>query len=519
MRGAIRRVTPTRIALIVAGFVVVVSWVVLLRLVSDCLPNMQVSGSCGPLATTRFMPLLAIEGGVVFTLVFALAFLVRTAARFSMRVARSWRHRGLPAASVEAEVRLPGDAVRSSGWSRRRRVGAVLLVVTIFLAGVGTDRLGLAAPPPDAADFGLIRQAWDLLHADYVGSPELDYKAVAHAAIDAMTTAVGDTGHTTFLTPGQAVVETDELAGSYGSVGIKLDESGEIPLVSAVLAHGPADRAGVRTGDRIIEIDGRSTLGVSDDDLVQALSGPAGSEVTLTVERAGANEPIVITVTRGVVTVPAVDWSMVPGSSVALVRLGFFSDGTADELARTLADITASKASGIVLDLRGNPGGVFNEGVWVASEFLASGTVVQGRDRAGVVRAVPVDRAVVDPKIPLVVLVDGGTASTAEVVASALQDAGRAKLVGETTFGTGTLLTDFGLDDGSVLSIGTVEWLTRAGRSVWHTGVRPNVVVQLPAGASPLTPAELRTPPDSGVLSIGDTQLIEALKLLPGGVP
>ena len=102
-------------------------------------------------------------------------------------------------------------------------------------------------------------------------------------------------------------------------------------------------------------------------------------------------------------------------------------------------------------------------------------------------------------------------------MASALQDAGRAKLVGETTFGTGTILTDFGLDDGSVLSIGTVEWLTRAGRSVWHTGVQPDVVVQLPAGASPLTPATLRSLSEPGLLSSGDAQLLEALQLLRGG--
>ncbi|MFI5258986.1 MAG: S41 family peptidase, partial [Candidatus Limnocylindrales bacterium] len=496
------------------------SWVVLLRLVSDCLPNMRVSGSCGPLATADFMPLLAIEGGVVFALVVALAYLVRAAARFSVRVLRSPQPDPVPAWAVQAGVLGAGGAVRpSSGRRRARQAGAVLLVLAVFVAGIGVDRVGLAAPPADAPDFGLIRQAWDLLHADYVGSPELDWSALAHAAIAAMTTAVGDTDLTTFLTADQAAAETDALAGSYVGVGIELDESGEVPVVSTVDAGGPADRAGLRTGDRIVEIDGASTLGVGDDGLVQALRGPAGSEVALMVERAGADQPIVVNVVRGVVNVPAVDWAMVPGSHVALVSIDIFSTGAADDLARALAEIKASGASGIVLDLRGNPGGDFNEGVWVASEFLASGTVVQGRDAAGVVRVVPVDRRAVDPTGPLVVLVDSDTVSAAEIVASALQDAGRAKLVGVTTFGTGTLLGDFALDDGSVLTIGMLEWLTRAGRSVWHTGVKPDVVVPMPAGASPLPTARLRTLQAAELLSAGDPQLLEALTLLQRSAP
>ena len=157
--------------------------------------------------------------------------------------------------------------------------------------------------------------------------------------------------------------------------------------------------------------------------------------------------------------------------------------------------------------------------MWVASEFLASGTVVQGRDAAGVVRGVPVDGLVVDATDPLVVLVDSNTASMAEVVASALQAAGRATLVGETTAGTGTLVGDFQLADGSVLEIGTLEWLTRAGRSVWHTGVTPDVAVQLPGGAGPLTTAMLRTLQASGLLSTGDAQLLQALTLLQGLTP
>jgi carboxyl-terminal processing protease len=198
---------------------------------------------------------------------------------------------------------------------------------------------------------------------------------------------------------------------------------------------------------------------------------------------------------------------------VALVRIELFSDGTSDELAIALDEIHSSGATGIVLDLRGNPGGLLNEAVWVASEFLASGDVLAGRDAAGVVHEVLVDRDVVDPTTPLVVLIDAGSASSSEIVAGALQDAGRATLVGETTSGTGTILSDYPLDDGSVLSIGTLEWLTRNGQSVWHTGVTPDITVGLPAGTAPLAPGDLVGLGVTGLKSYGDIQLLRAMSV------
>ena len=168
----------------------------------------------------------------------------------------------------------------------------------------------------------------------------------------------------------------------------------------------------------------------------------------------------------------------------------------------------------MVLDLRGNPGGVADEAIHVASEFLASGVVVQGRDRFGVVRAAMVEPRWGDKTTPLVVLVDADSASAAEIVASALQDAGRAILVGETTFGTGTTVVDFNLDDGSVLSIGIYEWLTRNGRSVWHSGVRPDITVAMRDGTTPITPSELAALAPGELGSSRDAQLIAAMTLL-----
>ena len=153
----------------------------------------------------------------------------------------------------------------------------------------------------------------------------------------------------------------------------------------------------------------------------------------------------------------------------------------------------------------------------MASEFITSGIVVQSRDAHGVVRSASVDRAVLDATTPLVVLIDADSASAAEVVASALQDAARAKLVGEQTSGTGTWLASVSLDDGSLLEIGTAEWLTRNGRSVWQVGVAPNVEVALPDRAEPVTPAHFRRSGKLSLQSAGDAQLLKAVQLLGRG--
>ena len=194
--------------------------------------------------------------------------------------------------------------------------------------------------------------------------------------------------------------------------------------------------------------------------------------------------------------------------------MGTFSKGVADDLAGALNEIRDAHATGLILDLRGNPGGWVDEAVDVASEFIASGVVTKSRDADGVVRSAEVHRAAIDTTTPLVVLMDGESMSSSEVVASALAEANRATLVGQATFGTGTGLNVFELGDGSALLIGVQEWLTGAGRSVWHTGIAPEVRVSLPDGVLPLTPGEVAKLDPAGLAASGDTQLLRAVELL-----
>jgi Peptidase family S41 len=215
---------------------------------------------------------------------------------------------------------------------------------------------------------------------------------------------------------------------------------------------------------------------------------------------------------------PVVAWAMVPRTKLALIRLAVFSDGSAGKVRAAIVAATAAGATGLILDLRGNPGGWVDEAVGVASVFLRAGDVVlRDREPDGTEYEIDAQPDASATRLPLVVLVDGDSASCVEVVAAALRDAHRTLLVGTTTVGTGTMTTDFPLADGSVLSIGTSEWLTPAGRSAWHVGLVPDVRVELAPGVAKVRPDRLAALGSKGLATSGDAQLLKAIDILRKG--
>ena len=406
-------------------------------------------------------------------------------------------------------------------------IGAVvaLALVVTFTAGIGVGRLvapdgalgGSASNPASPAGpttFGLIKEAWDTLHQQYVGRDQLDDKALIYGAIEGMTNAVGDTGHTDFMTPEERQQRNDSLSGSYVGIGVRIepDDAGQ-PRIIGVFDGSPAEKAGLLPDDVIVAVDGKRTEGASIDDVAGWVRGEAGSTVKITVRGTDGQERT-LSIARADVPVQAVSWTMVPGTKTALIQLEQFSNGAADATVKSLKDARAAGAERIVLDLRGNPGGYVNEAVGVASQFLSSGLVYIERNAQGETTDHPVSPGGVATDLPLVVLVDGNTASAAEIVSGALQDAGRAKVVGETTFGTGTVLGEFDLSDGSALRVGTVEWLTPKGRRIWHEGIAPNVSVILPSGVQPISPEDVGRLTGAAVGKMQDTQLAKALELV-----
>jgi carboxyl-terminal processing protease len=191
-----------------------------------------------------------------------------------------------------------------------------------------------------------------------------------------------------------------------------------------------------------------------------------------------------------------------------------FSKGVTKELRKILKDVSEQRFQGVILDLRNNPGGLLDEAVGTASQFLEHGTVLLVKNAQGKITPMPVESGGILPDLPVVVLINGGSASGAEIVAGALHDNGRAPLVGETTFGTGTVLEEFGLSDGSALLLAVQEWLTPNGFTIWHRGISPDVEVALPLHASPMLPATMSDLTPEGLLKTTDKQLLQALDLI-----
>ena len=295
--------------------------------------------------------------------------------------------------------------------------------------------------------FALIQEAWDTIHREYVGKDTLDDRALIYGAIKGLTEAVGDTGHTDFMTP-EELAARDELA-----VRLVRRHRGphrhrptdDYPKIVEVFKDSPAEHAGIKVDDVIVKVDEHATKGQTLDDVAGWVRGEAGTKVTLVVQAGGKGAERTLEITRADVPIDPVSWAMVPGSSTALLRLEQFSSGSADDVVKALKDAKAAGAERIVLDLRGNPGGYVNEAIGVASQFLKSGLVFIERNAQGGETKHEVSPGGVATDLPLVVLVDKNTASSSEIVSGALQDAGRAKIIGETTYGTGTVLGTFKL--------------------------------------------------------------------------
>lgn len=409
-------------------------------------------------------------------------------------------------------------------WSHSALLAGLVAAIALLAGlagGVALDRLVLARYSPlgniegDAVPgFKLIAEAWNAIDQSYVDRPAVVSETLTYGAISGMVDALGDTGHSRFLSPEMRRQEREQLQGSFEGIGAYVEmKDGQVVIVSPI-DGSPAEAAGIRAGDIILEVDGESLAGLTLDEAISRIRGPRGTEVTLTVLSPSTGEDREVTVTRAKIKETRVTWSRLPGTDSALVRVVSFSEGVSADLEQALLDIREEGCDSVILDLRNNPGGLLSEAIGVASQFLDGGNVLQQKDARGTLTPVPVKEGGAALDIPLVVLVNQGSASASEIVSGALQDAGRAMLVGETTFGTGTVLSTIGLSDGSALLLATQEWLTPAGRVIWHQGIEPDVVSVLPDSGTILTPKQVEEMAPGQVETSGDTQLAEALLLL-----
>jgi carboxyl-terminal processing protease len=393
---------------------------------------------------------------------------------------------------------------------------ALAFVCGISLGWFGAMGCASARKEPD---FQLMGQAWDTIQQEYVNRGALESKELTYGAIGGMVDALGDTGHSTFLTPEMVKELRHVERGEFKGVGIEIQmKNGRVTVVAPV-DDSPAQRAGVRAGEVIVKVGNDDVSDWPLSRVVDHIAGRAGTKVTLTLQDPRDNHTRQVTLTRASIKLHEVTWNQLPETKIAHLRVATFDAGVTRDLRKALTEIQAQGMTGVILDLRDNPGGLLDEAIGVASQFLKEGNVLLAKDAKGKIEPVPVDKGGVALNLPVVVLINQGTASAAEIVAGALRDAHRAGLVGEATFGTGTVLQQFRLSDGSALLLAVEEWLTPKGESFWHKGIEPEHVVALPADVTPLLPAEEKDLTAAQLRSSTDQQLLRALAELEEQTP
>ena len=400
-------------------------------------------------------------------------------------------------------------------WPRRGFLLALGLVLALG-AGVMLDRrLLLNGIPPDAGDdFRLMAQAWNLIDHFYVDHSSVRHTAMTHAAISAMLDSLGDTNHSAFLSRSQAKKAGSAMQGKLIGIGIEIQARDHQAVVVAPIDGSPAQQAGVRPGDVILQVNGQSVYGLSLAQIPSRISGEAGQPVGLTVMNPRDKRKRKLNIARASIKLNNVSWRRLPGTDIAHLRIALFSDGEAGDLRNALVEIKRQGIHSIILDLRNNPGGALDEAIGTASQFLASGNVLWEKDGGGKLTPIPVQPGGAAPDLPMAVLINGGSASDSEIVAGALHDTRRAVLIGERTYGTGTVLSEFMLADGSALLLAVEEWLTPDKRSFWHKGIDPDIRVAQPPETAILRPATERELTGAELRASGDAQLLRAIASL-----
>ena len=337
-----------------------------------------------------------------------------------------------------------------------------------------------------------------------------------------MLASLGDTGHTTYLTADEVQKLAQDLKGKQlQGIGatITLRKQG-VPTIVQTVPKSPAREAGLRPGDVILQVDGQDVHGLSLLLLVQHIKGPAGSTVHLKVLRGDPPKSVELDIQRAEINIPDVAWQMLPDAPLAHVAIFSFGNHADEQLRDALAQARKEGAKGLILDLRGNPGGLKDQAVKVTSEFLKPDQVVFiEKDAQGKSKPVPVDAGGVAQDIPMCVLINDGTASSSEILAGALQDYQRGKLIGERTIGTGTVLQEYKLSDGSAVLLAVKQWLTPKERQIWHKGITPDIAVEMPAGVSMLLPESGTQLSAKALADSKDAQLQKAIEVLKKELP
>ena len=335
-----------------------------------------------------------------------------------------------------------------------------------------------AGNPDDLKElFSPFWESWQIIHDQYVDQP-VDNEKLMQGAIRGMLDSLGDP-HTSYMDPFQFNQANIPLEGEYEGIGAWVDPTGQYLTIVSPMPGSPAEKVGLKPGDQIIAVDGQDMTGIDGELVIRQVLGPAGTIVKLTVNRESLSEPFDVDVTRANITIPSTDSRMLEGN-IAYVHLLTFGDKSTSELRQDLKDLLAQDPVGLIFDLRNDGGGALKTAIEVASEFVGDGVIMYeeyGDGRRDTYSAIKGGLAT---QIPLVVLINEGSASASEIVAGAIQDHDRGLLVGTTSFGKGSVQNWIPLENNEgAIRVTIARWLTPTERTIHEIGLQPDVVVEL----------------------------------------
>ena len=368
-------------------------------------------------------------------------------------------------------------------------IGLIILIFFVFTLGwhVGANQVRQNGEPlnegtaqistsGEKVDMRLFWDVWALLASKYVDPQALDFKEMIYGSIKGMVYSLEDP-YTTFLTPKENKDFQNGLEGTLEGIGAELTLRNELITVVSPLKNSPAKKAGLQPEDVILKIDGVDVNEYSFEQAVMKIRGTRGTKVVLTIVRKGLDEPIDLTIIRETININSVDWKM--KDNLAIVEINQFGDKTQDEFSKAISEILPKRPSGIILDLRYNGGGYLDGAVDIVSEFIDKGKVVSVKKRNPEEdEVIYVNGQARVANVPMVVLINKGSASASEIVAGAIQDYARGKVIGEESFGKGTVQEVENLIDGSSLRVTVAKWYTPNNNNISEVGIKPDIEVK-----------------------------------------
>jgi carboxyl-terminal processing protease len=374
-----------------------------------------------------------------------------------------------------------------SGYIRLKKFHFIMLLFLVVFLSAGITTFALAFGDEKVVTVGTERQefnklyeAFDTLKSGYY--KEIDQKKVINGAINGMVESLDDP-YSDYMSNEEAENFHGSISSSFQGIGAEIQEKdGHIVIVSPIKGS-PAEKAGLKPNDMILSVNGKSLQGMNSTQAVTLIRGKKGTKVELSIQRPGTDAPITVPIIRDEIPIETVYGEMV-GDGIAKVQITSFSSNTSKELVEKLNELQGKGMKGLVLDLRQNPGGLLDQAISISSMFVPKGKLIlKVEDRNGKIKEYPSQNEG-NPNLPLVVLIDKGSASASEILAGAVKESAGVKLVGEKSFGKGTVQTASDFEDGSNLKFTTAKWLTPNGNWIHKKGINPDVAVALPAYAS-----------------------------------